>query len=60
MARIISIINLNGGVGITTTTIGLAQILSLKFKKKVLVIDLDAQTNATTMLIGVDKWIEVN
>ena len=60
MARIISIINLKGGVGKTTTTIGLAQILSLKFKKKVLVIDLDAQTNATTMLIGEDKWIEVN
>ena len=28
--------------------------------KKILVVDLDAQTNATTMLIGEEKWMEVN
>ena len=60
MAKIISIINLKGGVAKTTTTVGLAQVLSTEFNKKVLVIDLDAQTNATTMLIGEEKWLEVN
>lgn len=60
MTRIISVINLKGGVGKTTTTVGLAQVLSVEFNKRVLVIDLDAQTNATTMLIGEDKWVEVN
>ncbi|MEN8075341.1 AAA family ATPase [Clostridioides difficile] len=60
MSKIISIINLKGGVGKTTTTVGLAQVLSVEFNKRVLVIDLDAQTNATTMLIGEEKWAEVN
>lgn len=60
MTRIISVINLKGGVGKTTTTVGLAQILSVEFNKKILVVDLDAQTNATTMLIGEEKWMEVN
>ena len=60
MTRLISVINLKGGVGKTTTTVGLAQILSVEFNKKILVVDLDAQTNATTMLIGEEKWMEVN
>lgn len=60
MTRVISVINLKGGVGKTTTTVGLAQILSVEFNKKILVVDLDAQTNATTMLIGEGKWMEVN
>ena len=60
MTRVISVINLKAGVGKTTTTVGLAQILSVEFNKKILVVDLDAQTNATTMLIGEEKWMEVN
>jgi Flp pilus assembly CpaE family ATPase len=47
LARVISTINLKGGVGKTTTTVGLAEFLSAEFGKKVLVIDLDPQTNAT-------------
>ena len=60
MAHVISSINLKGGVGKTTTTVALAETLSAIYRKRVLVIDLDPQTNATTMLIGEHKWGELN
>lgn len=60
MTYVISMINLKGGVGKTTTTVALAEILAGRLDKRVLVIDLDPQTNATIMLIGEKAWIEAN
>ncbi|MFW5664540.1 MAG: ParA family protein [Coleofasciculus sp.] len=60
MAIVISFINLKGGVGKTTTTVAVAEMLAGVFHRKVLVIDLDPQTNATLMLIGEERWEELN
>lgn len=60
MTHVISTINLKGGVAKTTTTVALAETFSANMGKRVLVIDLDPQTNATLMLIGEDKWFDLN
>ena len=60
MPDVFSTINLKGGVGKTTTTVALAEFMSGRLDKRVLVIDLDPQTNATVMLIGEEKWRKLN
>lgn len=60
MTDVVSVINLKGGVGKTTLTVALAETFAAEFRKGVLVIDLDPQTNATVMLIGESKWSDLN
>jgi chromosome partitioning protein len=54
--KIISTINLKGGVGKTSITCALAEFLTIERRKRVLVIDLDPQTNATVVLMGEEQW----
>jgi chromosome partitioning protein len=60
VGRTIATINLKGGVGKSTTTVATALIMAGFFSKRVLVIDLDPQTNATVMLIGEKRWGVLN
>lgn len=60
MPKIVSVINLKGGVAKTTTTVQLAECLASQFGKKVLVIDLDPQTNATISLVDEERWEQLD
>jgi len=60
MAHVISVVNMKGGVAKTTTSVALAEVFSAEMRKKVLVIDVDPQINATLMLLKEDKWFELN
>ncbi|MDU4890118.1 MAG: AAA family ATPase [Clostridium sp.] len=53
--KVVSIINYKGGVGKTTITTNLASDLT-KRGKRVLVIDLDPQTNLTFSFLKVEEW----
>ncbi len=56
--RTVSVVNMKGGVGKSTTVASLAEVLSSE-GLRVLVIDLDPQSNVSMMLAGQDRWIEL-
>ncbi|HBV85748.1 MAG TPA: hypothetical protein DEF42_03615 [Desulfosporosinus sp.] len=53
-APVITFINMKGGVGKTTLCIGIGEYLANELEKKVLIIDIDPQFNATQSLL--DKY----
>ncbi|MCW0220521.1 MAG: ParA family protein [Prosthecobacter sp.] len=51
-AKTIAFINFKGGVGKTSNVVNLGAVLAKTYQKKVLIVDLDAQCNATFWLLG--------
>lgn len=56
MGKVVSFINYKGGVGKTTTTYHIGCALSLYHNKKVLLVDVDPQTNLTFLCIVPERW----
>ncbi len=56
--RTVSVVNMKGGVGKSTTVATLAEALASD-GIRVLVIDLDPQSNVSMMLAGQDRWIDL-
>ena len=55
-ATVITLVNMKGGVGKTTVAVNLATYLARDHQKKVLLLDLDPQTNASLSLMPEKAW----
>lgn len=55
-AKIVSFMNMKGGVGKTTVCVNLAHCLAVNKNKKVLVIDLDPQSNTSQYILGKNDY----
>ena len=55
-ARVISFINMKGGVGKTTCAVNIAAYLAREHQKRVLLVDLDPQTNASLSVMTEKRW----
>jgi len=61
VGKVTSFINFKGGVGKTTVAVNVAACLATSVhNKRVLLIDLDAQSNASIWLLGQDHWSRLN
>jgi chromosome partitioning protein len=54
----ISIVNMKGGVGKSTLSVNIADVLARRHNKRVLLIDTDPQFNATQMLVDGETYIK--
>lgn len=59
MARKIAFINYKGGVGKTSCLVNIGAVLAQE-GKRVLLVDLDAQSNSSIWLMRVDRWTELH
>ena len=58
MAVCVSMINMKGGVGKTTLASQIAWYATVRLDKKVLLIDLDPQANASQSVMSPQKWLD--
>jgi len=56
MGRVISFINFKGGVGKTASVVNIGSLLAKYHGRRVLIVDLDAQSNASLWLMHPEKW----
>ncbi|NAW63113.1 AAA family ATPase [Vibrio sp. V31_P5A7T61] len=56
--KVVSLINMKGGVAKTTVAVNLADCLARRHDKRVLLIDVDPQFNATQCLMAPDQYVE--
>ena len=54
--KIVSFVNMKGGVGKTTLAVNIADFLANRHSKKVLLVDVDPQFNATQCLLKGDDY----
>jgi chromosome partitioning protein len=59
LGKVLSIINVKGGVGKSTVTMMLAEVLAVVHGKRVLVVDSDPQTSLSLMLADKERILEV-
>ena len=57
--KVVSFMNMKGGVGKTTVCVNLAHCLAKYKNKRVLVIDLDPQSNTSQYMLGKEKYLDV-
>lgn len=57
-AKVVSFINYKGGVAKTTSTYHVGCSLAQHFNKKVLLVDIDPQTNLTFLCASIQKWTD--
>src|SRR5499427_4192835 len=57
-SRVLAFINFKGGVGKTATVVNIGATLAKLHEKKVLIVDLDPQSNASLWLMRPDRWQE--
>ena len=60
VAKIVSFINLKGGVGKSTLSMLVSEYLYFQFGKRVLAIDIDSQANLTTAMLPSDRVSALN
>lgn len=53
---VIAVVNMKGGVGKTTLAVALAETFAYEKRRRVLMVDLDAQSSATFALLGEDRY----
>ena len=56
MTTVVSFINYKGGVGKTTTAYHVSSSLAQHYDQRVLMIDIDPQTNLTFLCVSIDQW----
>ena len=57
-SKVLAFINFKGGVGKTATVVNIGATLAKLHEKKVLIVDLDPQSNASVWLMRPDRWRE--